>query len=67
MSESFDLQFAHVLFLDIVGYSTRGHADQRRLIEELQSLVWALPEYPRASSRGELLCIPTATAWPHRE
>lgn len=59
MPDSLDLQFAHVLFLDIVGYSTRDHAEQRRLIEELQAHVRSLPEYHRSGADGDLLCIPT--------
>jgi class 3 adenylate cyclase len=59
MAENLDLQFAHVLFLDIVGYSTRDHAEQRRLIEDLQQHVRALPEYHRSGAEGDLLCIPT--------
>jgi class 3 adenylate cyclase len=59
MSDSPELQFAHVLMLDIVGYSTRSHAEQRRLIQELQELVRALPEYRSAAAPGDLLCIPT--------
>src|SRR5262249_33182715 len=54
------LEFAHVLFMDIVGYSTRETpAAQRALVEELQGLVRSLPEYSRSSAEGELLCIPS--------
>jgi class 3 adenylate cyclase len=59
MNQDLELQFAHVLFLDIVGYSTREHAEQRKLVQDLQELVRGLPQYRRAHADGDLLCIPT--------
>lgn len=57
--ENPQLQFAHVLFVDIVGYSARDHSEQRALVQELQDVVRSLPQYREAGAAEDLLCIPT--------
>lgn len=37
------LEMAHVLFMDIVGYSLLDMAEQRRVLEKLQDVVRATP------------------------
>src|SRR4051812_2032910 len=58
-----ELQFAHVLFMDIVGYSRLAeehrHEKQLEILSELEALVRAQPEVRRASEGGDLLCLPT--------
>src|SRR5438874_12691443 len=50
---------AHVLFMDIVGYSAEEMPVQRRLLEELQELVRGTGEFRRAEGAHELLRLPT--------
>lgn len=50
---------AHVLFLDIVGYSKLSMKDQRRALQQLQRLVRSAQEFYRAESTERLLCLPT--------
>lgn len=52
-------EIAHVLFLDIVGYSRRPMEEQTRLFRELHQLVPNMPEFRRARERNELLCLDT--------
>jgi class 3 adenylate cyclase len=61
-----DLKFAHILFMDIVGFTAGDDSDPDRqlaqqvsIVQELQELVSQQPEFRRASSSDELLCIPT--------
>ena len=53
------LEIAHVLFMDIVGYSRRPMEEQTRLFRELHHLVPDMPEFRRALGRNELLCLDT--------
>jgi class 3 adenylate cyclase len=53
------LETAHVLFVDIVGYSTQPMEVQRRLLEELQELVRLTPEFGRALASSDSLRLPT--------
>src|SRR5438876_8887187 len=52
------LEIAHVLFLDVVGYSRLPMEEQRRVVRELQETVSRTAEYRRADSNGELLRSP---------
>lgn len=58
-SDTPDLEFAYVLFMDIVEFSTRPPDEQRRLIQELQQVVRAQAEYRRAVATDDLMCLPT--------
>jgi class 3 adenylate cyclase len=53
------LEIAHVLYMDIVGYSRLPLAEQPRRMAELQELVRGLAEFRRAEGAGELISIPT--------
>jgi class 3 adenylate cyclase len=59
VSDPPQLQFAHVLFLDIVGYSNLDNRRQLAAHQELQALVRGQPEYERASADDDLLSLPT--------
>jgi AAA domain-containing protein/TIR domain-containing protein len=50
---------AHVLFIDIVGYSIQPMEAQRRLVEELQELVRLTPEVGRAAAHDDSIRLPT--------
>src|SRR5439155_19837459 len=56
---SIQSETAHVLFMDIVGYSDEEMPVQRRLLEELQELVRGTGEFRRAEGAHELLRLPT--------
>jgi TolB-like protein/Tfp pilus assembly protein PilF len=53
------LEIAHVLFLDIVGYSKLLVDEQRPVIDELNAVVRQTDEYQQAESAGRLIKIPT--------
>jgi tetratricopeptide (TPR) repeat protein len=53
------LEMAHVLFMDIVSYSTLPVDHQQRVIHVLQEAVRSTPEFVRAQSEDHLLRLPT--------
>src|SRR3954469_2326718 len=53
------LEIAHVLFIDIVGYSTRLTDEQRGLVDRLNQAVRSSAEFNRAAAAGRLKKIPT--------
>lgn len=54
-----ELIMAHVLFLDIVGYSKLPMKRQRHALQRLQQLVRDTEEFGRVEDTGQLLCLPT--------
>jgi class 3 adenylate cyclase len=57
--ETPELQLAHVLFMDIVGYSRLDPSAQLAVLQELQELVRSQPEIRKAGAGEDLLCLPT--------
>ena len=53
------LELAHILFLDMVGYSLLSMQAQAAYTQELQDIVRRDPAFLIAHSRGELVCRPT--------
>src|SRR5437016_3331402 len=53
------LEIAHVLFIDIVGYSTRRTDEQQALVDRLNQAVRSSNEFNRAAAAGRLKKIPT--------
>src|SRR5438046_7861991 len=53
------LEIAHVLFIDIVGYSKLSISDQHAAVEELTRIVRASEQFQRAEAASRLLKIPT--------
>jgi len=53
------LEIAHVLFIDIVGYSKLSISDQHVAVEELTRIVRASQEFQRAEAASRLTRIPT--------
>jgi TolB-like protein/class 3 adenylate cyclase len=53
------LEIAHVLFIDIVGYSKLSVNDQHAAIEELNQVVRASEQFQKAEAGNRLLKIPT--------
>jgi class 3 adenylate cyclase len=54
-----ELEIAHVLFVDIVGYSKRLVNEQTALIKRLIDLVRGTEQFRKAESAGKLITIPT--------
>jgi TolB-like protein/class 3 adenylate cyclase/Tfp pilus assembly protein PilF len=52
------LEIAHVLFIDIVGYSKLSIRGQHAAIEELNQVVRASDQFQRAEAAGRLIKIP---------
>src|SRR5215472_11155895 len=57
--EEIQLQIAHVLFIDIVGYSKLSINDQHAAVEELNRIVRASEQFQRAEAANRLIRIPT--------
>src|SRR4026209_2565344 len=53
------LEIAHVLFIDIVGYSKLSISDQHAAIGELNEVVRASEQFQRAEATNRLIRIPT--------
>jgi len=53
------LEFAHVLFIDIVEFSRLPIDDQQKTMRRLQKIVRATPEFIRAQAAEELTRLPT--------
>src|SRR6266403_2719547 len=53
------LEIAHVLFIDIVGYSTRLTDEQQGLVDRLNQAARSSDEFNRAAAAGRLKKIPT--------
>jgi len=54
-----ELEIAHVLFIDIVGYSKLPMDHQREQVEALQQLTSSTAEFTRAKSQEQLISLPT--------
>src|SRR5438034_4185296 len=59
VKKEIQLEIAHVLFIDIVGYSKLSINDQHAAVEELNQIVRASEQFQRAEAASRLLKIPT--------
>src|SRR5438552_12199988 len=59
VKKEIELEIAHVLFIDIVGYSKVPINEQRTLIEQLNEIVRSTGEFQAAETAGRLIKIPT--------
>src|SRR5205814_10257067 len=59
IKKEIQLEIAHVLFIDIAGYSKLAVNEQRALIERLNDIVRATDEFQAAETTGRLIKIPT--------
>jgi TolB-like protein/class 3 adenylate cyclase/Flp pilus assembly protein TadD len=59
IKKEIQLEIAHVLFIDIVGYSKLSVNDQHGAIEELNHVVRASEQFRRGEAAGRLIKIPT--------
>src|SRR5512132_3690246 len=59
IKKEIQLEIAHVLFIDIVGYSKLSINDQHAAVEELNRIVRASEQFQRAEATNRLIRIPT--------
>jgi TolB-like protein/Tfp pilus assembly protein PilF/class 3 adenylate cyclase len=59
IKKEIQLEIAHVLFIDIVGYLKLSINDQHAAIEELNQVVRASEQFQRAEAASRLIRIPT--------
>src|ERR1043166_4704467 len=59
IKKEIELEIAHVLFTDIVGYSKLPIHQQRALVERLNEIVRGTDEFQAAEMAGRLIKIPT--------
>lgn len=53
------VEIAHVLFMDIVGYSKHTMDEQRQLLNQLKDIVCSTAEFRRAQAGDQLVSLPT--------
>ena len=56
---NFDLEIAHVLFMDIVGYSKLAINQQSDLLQRLNQIVRGTEQFRAAEAAGKLVRLPT--------
>jgi TolB-like protein/Tfp pilus assembly protein PilF len=59
IKKEIELEIAHVLFIDIVGYSKLSINDQHAAVDELTKIVRASEQFQRAEAANRLIRIPT--------
>src|SRR5213082_3154417 len=59
ITKEIQLEIAHVLFIDIVGYSKFSVNDQHAAVEQLNQIVRTSEQFQRADSAGRLLKVAT--------
>src|SRR5438132_1271446 len=59
IKKEIQLEIAHVLFVDIVGYSKVSINEQRAVIDELNEVVRASEQFQKAEVEARLIKIPT--------
>src|SRR5215467_6168780 len=58
VKKEIELKLAHVLFIDIVGYSKLLISQERALLETLNQIVRGTEQFRKAEAAGRLLKIP---------
>ena len=59
IKKEIQLEIAHVLFIDIVGYSKLSINEQRAAVDELNEIVRASEQFQKGEATGRLIRIPT--------
>src|SRR5216110_807837 len=59
VKKEIQMEIAHVLFIDIVGYSKLSVNEQHAAVEELNGIVRASKQFQEAEAAGRLIKIPT--------
>jgi hypothetical protein len=63
IKKEIQLEIAHVLFIDIVGYSKLSINEQRAAVDELTQIVRATEQFQKAEASERLIKIATGEAW----
>ena len=58
VTKQIELEIAHILFIDTVGYSKLSINDQRAVVDELTEIVRNSDQYQKAEAAGRLIKIP---------
>src|SRR6266487_3167073 len=58
VTKQIELEIAHILFIDTVGYSKLSINDQRAVVDELTEVVRNSDQYQKAEATGRLIKIP---------
>src|SRR5215470_11415538 len=58
VKKEIELELAHVLFIDIVGYSKLLISEQRALLETLNQIVRSTEQFRKADAAGRLIKVP---------
>jgi TolB-like protein/class 3 adenylate cyclase/Tfp pilus assembly protein PilF len=59
VKKQIQLEIAHVLFIDVVGYSKLSINEQHATVDELTQIVRATEQFQKADAAGRLIKIPT--------
>src|SRR6478736_9659155 len=59
LKKKIELEIAHVLFIDIVGYSKLSVNEQHARVEELNEIVRLSEQFRKAEAANRILKIPT--------
>ncbi len=57
--EASQMQTAHVLFIDVVGYSKLLVNEQREVLQQLNEVVRSTPQFAKSDAGGKLIRIPS--------
>jgi hypothetical protein len=63
VKKEIELEIAHVLFLDIVGYSKLSVNEQHGSVDELNGIVRLSEQFQKAEAANRILKSRRATAW----
>jgi TolB-like protein/class 3 adenylate cyclase/Tfp pilus assembly protein PilF len=58
VTKEIELEIAHILFIDTVGYSKLSINEQRAVVDELSEIVRSSDQYQKAEATGRLIKIP---------
>ena len=59
LRSDFELEIAHVLFMDVVGYSKLLVNEQREMMQQLNQLVRKTAQFQTSETNGKLISIPS--------
>src|SRR5437899_2651633 len=59
IKKEIQLEIAHILFIDVVGYSKRSINEQRAVVDELNQVVRTSEQFQKAEASDRLIKIPT--------
>src|SRR5437868_14947052 len=59
IKKEIQLEIAHVLFIDVVGYSKLLVNEQREVLQQLNEVVRSAPQFGKSNAAGKLIRIPS--------